>query len=151
MTVMDACSDLSAVDKCLAVIAHGVDGLSDGNFSLAEGAFRLALAAAKMSPPEQGRDLVCLVLLNLSRLRERQNVQDEARRFREQANIQLEQSAHSISNAFFDLLMAAVLMDLGEYRRAISFWEQAIQLGDCKDPIELAHMLSKLGECYTRT
>jgi len=69
---MGACSNLSPVDKCLAIIAHGADALQDGNFTLAEGAFRVALAGAKASPPEQGRDLVPLALLNISRLRQKQ-------------------------------------------------------------------------------
>jgi tetratricopeptide (TPR) repeat protein len=55
-----------------------------------------------------------------------------------------------LPNAFFHLLMAAVLMEFGEYRRAIPFWEQAIQLDDVKDPIDMAHMLARVGECYNR-
>ena len=39
----------------------------------------------------------------------------------------------------------------GEYRRAIPFWEQAIQLDDVKDPIDTAHMLARVGECYNRS
>ena len=54
---MGTCSNISPVDKCLAFIAHGVDALQDGNFTMAEGAFRVALAGAKALPPEQGRDL----------------------------------------------------------------------------------------------
>src|SRR5271157_2708657 len=148
---MGACSNLSPVEKCLAIIAHGADALQDGNFTLAEGAFRVALAGAKASPQEQGCDLVPLVLLNMSRLRQRQDREDDARQLREQANAQLEQSTPSLPNAFFHLLMAAVLMELGEYRRAIPFWEQAIQLDDVKDPIDMAQMLGRVGECYNRT
>ena len=42
-------------------------------------------------------------------------------------------------------------MEFGEYRRAIPFWEQAIQLDDVKEPIDLAHMLARVGECYNRS
>jgi tetratricopeptide (TPR) repeat protein len=42
-------------------------------------------------------------------------------------------------------------MECGEHRRAIPFWEQAIQLDDLKDPIDMAHMLARVGECYNRT
>lgn len=148
---MSTCSNISPVDKCLAFIAHGVDALRDGNFTLAECAFRVALAGAKSFPPEQGRDLMPLALLNMSRLRERQNREDDARQLREQAIAQLEQNRPSLSNAFFHLSMANVLMEFGQYRRAIPFWEQAIQLGDVKEPIDLAHMLAGVGECYNRT
>ena len=147
---MGACSNLSPVEKCLAIIAHGADALQDGNFTLAEGAFRVGLAIAKAAPAEPGRDLVPLVLLNLSRLRQRQDREDEARQLREQATGQLEQNPPCLPNAFFHFSMAAVLMDLGEYRRAIPFWEQAIQLDDVKDPIAMAHMLARVGECYNR-
>jgi tetratricopeptide (TPR) repeat protein len=147
---MGACSNLSPVEKCLAIIAHGTDALQDSNFTLAEGAFRAGLAIAKAAPAEQGRDLVPLVLLNLSRLRHRQDREDDARQLREQANAELEQNAPSLPNAIFNLLMAAVLMDLGEYRRAIPFWEQAMLLDDLKDPVDTAHMLARAGECYNR-
>ncbi len=111
----------------------------------------MGLAIAKAAPAEQGRDLVPLVLLKMSRLRQRQDREDDARQLREQANAQLEQNLPSLPNAFFHLSMAAVLMDLGEYRRAIPFWEQAIQLDGLKDPIDMAHMLARVGECYNRT
>jgi tetratricopeptide (TPR) repeat protein len=147
---MGACSNLSPVEKCLAIIAHGADALRDGNFTLAEGAFRIGLAIAKAAPAEQGRDLVPLVLLNMSRLRQRQDREDDARQLREQATAQLEQNPASLPNTFFHFLMAALLMELREYRRAIPFWEQAIRLDDVKDPIEMAHMLARVGECYNR-
>jgi len=148
---MGACSNLSPVEKCLAIIAHGADALRDGNFILAEGAFRLALALTKAAPPEQARDLVPLVLLNISRLRQKQDREEEARQFREQATAQLEQNTPGLPNAFFHLLMASLLMELGEYRRAIPFWEHAIQLDDCENPIDMADMLSSVGKCYNRT
>jgi tetratricopeptide (TPR) repeat protein len=151
MERMGACSNLSPVEKCLAAIVHGVDALQASNFTLAEGALRLGLALAKAAPEEQARNLEPLVLLNLSRLRQKQDREQEARQLHEQANARLEQNAPSLPNAIFNVLMAAVLMDLREYRRAIPFWEQAIQLDDLKDPIDMAHMLSKVGECYNRT
>jgi tetratricopeptide (TPR) repeat protein len=148
---MGACSNLSPVEKCLAIIAHGADALQDGNLTLAEGAFRVGLAIAKAAPAEQGCNLVPLVLLKMSRLRQRQDREDDARQLREQATAQLEQNPPTLPNAFFHFSMAAVLMEVGEYRRAIPFWEQAIQLDDVKDPIDTAHMLARVGECYNRS
>jgi len=147
---MGACSNLSPVEKCLAIIAHGADALEDDNFTLAEGAFRGGLAIAKAAPAEQGYGLIPLLLLMMSRLRQRQDREDDAHKLREQATTQLEQNPSSLPNAFFHLLMAGVLMDIREYRRAIPFWEQAIQLDDCNDPIHMAHMLARVGECYNR-
>jgi tetratricopeptide (TPR) repeat protein len=148
---MGTCSNISPVDKCLAFIAHGVKALRDGNFTIAEGIFRTALAGAKALLPEQGRDLLPLALLNLSRLRPRQSREDDARQLREQAIAQLEESPPSLPNAFFHFSMANVLMEFDEYRRAIPFWEQAIQLDDVKEPMDLAHMLARVGACYNRS
>ena len=147
---MGACSNLSPVEKCLAFIAHGVDALQDGNFSKAEVAFRLAQAVAT-SAPSEGRDLVPLALLNMSRLRQRQNRENDAQQLRKQAIAQLEENPPSLPNAFFHFSLANVLTGFGEYRRAIPFWEQAIQLEDVKEPIDLAHMLARVGECYNRS
>lgn len=151
---MGACSNLSPAEKCLATILHGVNAMRDRNFNRAEAALRLGLAFAKAAPAEQARNLEPLVLFNLSRLRQRQDRVQEARQLHEQANAQLEQNPPSFPNAPYNLpynlLMAAVLTDLREYRRAIPFWEQAIQLDADKDPIELAHMLRRVGECYNR-
>ncbi len=147
---MSTCSNISPVEKCLAFIAHGVDALRDGNFTSAEGAFRVALAGAKTLPSEHGHDLTALALFNISRLRQSQNREDDARQLREQAIAQLEQNPPSLPNPFFHYLMAKVLMKFGEHRRAIPFWEQAIQLGDVKEPVDLAHMLARVGECYNR-
>jgi tetratricopeptide (TPR) repeat protein len=41
-------------------------------------------------------------------------------------------------------------MDRREYRRAIPFWEQAIQLDEGTEPTGIAQMLWKVGECYNR-
>ena len=147
---MSACANLSPVEKCLATILHSVHALQDRNFNRAEAALRLGLGIAKAAPAEQARNLEPLVLLNLSRLMQRQDRDQEARQFQEQANAQLEQNAPSLPDAPYNLLMAAVLTDLRDYRRAIPFWEQAIQVDEGKDPIGVAQMLKKVGECYNR-
>jgi tetratricopeptide (TPR) repeat protein len=148
---MGACANLSPVEKCLAAIIHGVEALQARNFTRAEAALRLGLAFAKAAPAEQARRLEPLVLLNLSRLRQKEDREQEARQFHEQANAQLEQDTTSLPDAAFNLLMAAVLMDLREYRRAIPFWEQAIQLDESSEPTGIAQMLWRVGECYNRS
>jgi|SRR5580700_6758987 hypothetical protein len=99
---MGACSNLSPVEKCLAFIANGADALQAGNFIKADVTFRLALTVAKSAPAEQGGDLVPLVLLKMSRLRHRQNREDDARQLREQAMAQL----RMIQRAQRDLLVS---------------------------------------------
>jgi hypothetical protein len=99
---MGACSNLSPVEKCLAFIANDADALQAGNFIKADVTFRLALTVAKSAPAEQGGDLVPLVLLKMSRLRHRQNREDDARQLREQAMAQL----RMIQRAQRDLLVS---------------------------------------------
>jgi tetratricopeptide (TPR) repeat protein len=147
---MAECRNLSPIEKCLAFIAHGVGSLQVRNLQKANVAFALALAAAKASPPEQAHSLVPLALLHVSRLRKKEDRHDEARQLREEADLQIEQHSPNLPDAFFNLSMAAVLMDLEEYRRAIPFWEKLIEVDDSKEPLEMAYALSKVGECYNR-
>jgi hypothetical protein len=44
---------------------------------------------------------------------------------REQATAHIEQNAPTMPMPFFHRLMATLLMELGEYRRAIAFFEEA--------------------------
>lgn len=74
---MGACSNLSPIEKCLAFIVHGADALKMATSPRPEVAFRFALAVATSAPSEQGRDLVPLVLLKMSRLRQKQNREDD--------------------------------------------------------------------------
>jgi tetratricopeptide (TPR) repeat protein len=148
---MDACSDLNPVERCWAALFIAFDALRDKNFDRAEKVLRLGLALAKAAPAEQARNLEPLVLLKLCQLMQKQDRKQEANEFQEQATAQLEQNAPTLPNAPCSLLMASALSDLHEYRRAIPFWEQAIQLDEDKDPIDMAHMLWRVGECYNRT
>lgn len=148
---MDDCKGLSECEKCLAVIAHGLDALHKGNLTSAEASFRVALVLAQSASYQQAHDLLPLTLYSLSLLRHRQARADESRQLREQATTRLETIAVSMQTAVFQHLMATVLMDLGEYRRATPFCEQALQLErEWNDPVVMAQMLWRTGECYSR-
>jgi len=149
---MNVCKNLSGWEKCLALVAHGSDALHEGNLASAEASLQLALRLAQSTPPEQAHGLSALALCNLSVLRQRQGRIDDSQQLRTQAKARMDENAVSTQDALFQHLMAIVLMELGEYRRAIPFWEQAIHLeSSSKDPVVIAHGLWRVGECYSRS
>jgi len=137
--------------KCLAVLASGADQLKQGNGAAAERAFAAALLMARPLPPEQVRDISSLALCNLSLLRSRQGRGEEAQQLREQATAGLADGRDCAQDALFHHLMVGALMDLGEFRRAIPFCEQSIQLEkEWNEPDAIAEMLWRAGTCYNR-
>jgi tetratricopeptide (TPR) repeat protein len=136
----------------VAIIGVGSKKLRHGDLKAADVSFRAALALAQQAPPELGRDLLPLALCYLSLLRQRQARTDESQQFREQATTALDNNAAPPQMALVQILMASVLMDLGEYRRAIPFFEQYIQLErEWNNPVALAELLWQVGECYDRS
>jgi tetratricopeptide (TPR) repeat protein len=119
---------------------------------LAEGSFRAALVLAQSTLPDEACELVPLALCNLSLLRQHQGRTDDSQRHREEATSHLQGNSMSMSSALFQHLMAEVLTDLGEYRRAIPFFEKTIQLErESDDPVVMADLLWRVGECYGRS
>jgi len=148
----DDSSSLDPGQVCLAVLARGTLESQRGNFEAAEQLFRIALELAKSAAPEEGRALLPLTLYSLGLLRLRQNRPDDSQKLREQATAQLESGTAGLESALFQNLMAGVLFDLGEYRRAIPFCEQAIELElPQNNPIWMAEMLFRAGQCYSRS
>lgn len=149
---MDNSGDLDPIATCLAMVANGSALVQQGNFPAAERSFAIAIVPAKLAPPDLSRQLLPLVLLNLSFLRQRQNRIEEARRFRADAQPYLEAKIDWMPDAGFQQLMAGVLVKLQEYRLAIPFCEQEIQLEkQWNDPILLGEALRRVGECYGRS
>src|SRR5882672_7016365 len=71
---------------------------------------------------------------------------------REQAAACQSSDASWAQNLMFQNLMANVLSDLGEYRRAIPFCAQSVQLAvDQNDGVVMAEALWRLGRCYVRS
>ena len=144
-------------EVCLHLIASGVDQLRCGNLAVAERAFASAfLASTRGMPAEQGSGLRILAMYCACLSKERQGPADAARPLREQASALLagttgaELPAHLVP--LFQELMAAVLFDLGEFRRAIPFCEATIQhLTDLlHTPTASAAAMWRAGRCYAR-
>jgi len=134
------------------VLAHASEAMQAGDLERAEKALHVALMLAKEAGPEEGRRLLPLTLYHLSLLRKKQKHEDEARKFRELASQVVDKGVVDAAPAPFAQLMANVLMHLGEYRRAIPFWDAALEeRWERNGPTAIAEMLWRAGECYSRT
>jgi len=143
--------ELSPFEERLAVLAHASEVLAAGDLARAEKALHVALMQAKEAGPEEGRRLLPLVLYHLSLLRQKQKQDDEARKFRELASRVVDTGAADAAPAPFAQLMANVLMQVGEFRRAIPFWDAALeQRYERNSPTAMSEMLWRAGECYSR-
>jgi tetratricopeptide (TPR) repeat protein len=140
-----------SLQKCLAIIAVGADSTQTGKLAMAEGAFKMALAGIRSCAPEEATCLALLIQLNQSLLRTNQGRPLEAQELRKEAIGALDSGSARPESAGLCYLTGSVLQILGDYRRAILFWEQAIQLADPNaESDRMASMLHKLGECFSR-
>jgi tetratricopeptide (TPR) repeat protein len=155
----------NTAETCLSVIFTGAKLLKQGDHAKAERAFAAALMMTHLpGPPEPGpREsaaknlaLRALALYNVSRLHLRRGGQDP-RPLREQAAVFLADSAGQERLApdlmrLFQVLMADVLVELGEYRRAIPYCEASIQfMADENNAPATADSMWQAGKCYART
>jgi tetratricopeptide (TPR) repeat protein len=138
-------------EHCFSAIADGGNAIQDDKLEEAENSLNAALQLARTAPQEQGSHLVPLVLFHLSLLHQKQRRDQESQKLREQATDLVDANATQMASAKYLHLMATVLYKLGEYRRALPFWEQAIGLaGEEVDTATMADMLHTMGECYCR-
>jgi tetratricopeptide (TPR) repeat protein len=134
---------------CLGFIRRGADWIQSGNFARAEVCFRLAEKQLELMPPNSARDFVPLVRCHKSLLQSRMGKIDEGKELKESGIALLEENAGSMEAVAFPGAMARILMQLHEYRRAIPFFERAIQR-DLKrnKPIEVGESLERAAHCY---
>jgi tetratricopeptide (TPR) repeat protein len=136
-------------EDSLGVIAHGAKATEEGKFAEADKAFTIATGLAKSAPKEESAHIILLVILNLSLLLQKQRKPDQARKVREQGTVLLDADSDLTESAKYPRQTAEVLHKLGEFRRAIPFWEQTIDSAEQEtDPAAMAAMLQKIGECY---
>jgi tetratricopeptide (TPR) repeat protein len=140
-----------AFQKCIAIIAIGSDAIQTGRLPMAEAAFRAAIAGIQSCTPEEASSLVPLIHLSQSFLLQKQDRSQEAKELRTQATAQLEAITTQPQSRGFVYLTANMLYKLGDYRRAIPYWEQVIQAAESDaDSDEMASALHTLGECFSR-
>jgi tetratricopeptide (TPR) repeat protein len=144
-------SEIDHYQACIIVLERGVKELSQSNLAAAGQLFNLGLQIAEKMPSEMAGGLHPLGLCFLSLLAQRGGDGIRARQLREQVmplvdGISLEQQTVPFHN-----LMSNALIALQEYRRAIPFCEQAIQLvleREQSEPTAVAELLAREGLCY---
>ena len=147
---MEADPSLSDFEKCVTVVCQGYLCLHRGEFDAAQKAFGVGMMLARSLPPEDAADIIPLVLYNVSLLRLRQGRAGESRQIREGVQSQLNESRARMRSSLFQHLMGSVLTGLADYRRAIPFWERAIELKE-NNPIQMGEALWRVGECYGKS
>ena len=134
-----------------ALVDRGANAITSGKFFEAGIALATALALAHMAPESESRFLIPLVCLNQSLLRLKQRKHEDSKKLREKATALLDANEEQIASDRTQRPLANVLYKLGEYRRALAFFEQAIsQSEEDVDPFLMAEMLHKMGECYNQ-
>lgn len=126
--------------------------LARSNLEAADLMFNLALQLAQRTPPEQADGLLPLALCSLGFLKERKGNSQEATQLRERAMPLVDAIPAGKHTVPFHNLMSNALINLHEYRRAIPFCEQAIQLVlERNEPLAIAELLLREGLCYGRS
>jgi tetratricopeptide (TPR) repeat protein len=146
-------------ETCLRMILAGVQLRKRDDPRTAERAFLAALMSTHVPGPagsaSENLGLRALALYNLSLLHLRHH-RDKAGALREQATAFLttkpdKEPLPPQLMPLFQELMAEVLVELGEYRRAIPYCEASIQFQvNASDSAAVAESLWRAGRCYAR-
>ena len=94
-------------------------------------------------------ELRALALYNQSRALERLSQPDDARRCRDEADAQLDEAKAPGAMLAIQDRLADTLIEIGEFRRAIPFCEQAIALSG-RNAIKVADRFWRVGRTYVR-
>jgi len=136
------------VEECYSHTLSGSGYIKGGKLKEAEISLASALQYAKSATLEETAYLAPLVLFHIGTLRRKQN--RDAQTFIQMAIAQLDAHPDQTLPPRFARLMAKVLGQLSDYRRAIPFWEQAIRTADDEtERPDLGEMLYSLGESYS--
>lgn len=142
---------LLKLEILIKVIAQAVDATQRGQLDMAEKGFSSLERIADSEPSTLLRHVKPLALLGLALVRSRQRDPDKSRVLREQAVAIIDDDCKNIPLATFHYFMALEFFRLLDYRNALPFWEIALQHArPDMDPMLVAEMLQKLGECYSR-
>ena len=135
----------------IKVVAQGVDATQRGQLEMAEKGFASLDRIAESESTTLLRHVKPLALLGLGLVREKQGDQEQVRLFRERALAAIDENCKNVPLANFHYFMALELYRLQDYRNALTFWELALQHAKPEmDPMQVAEMLQKMGECYSR-
>jgi tetratricopeptide (TPR) repeat protein len=135
----------------IKIVAQAVDATQRGQLEMAEKGFAGLERIAEAESTTLLRHVRPLALLGLGLVREKQGDQEQVRLLRERAVAAIDEDCRNVPLANFHYFMALELYRLLDYRNALTFWELALQHAKPDmDPMQVAEMLQKMGECYSR-
>jgi len=147
-----ATADLKGLLKMeilLKIIAQAVDALQRGQIPMAEKGFASIRRIAEAEPDEPLAQLLPMMVFGQSLIAFKQEHHEEAQKLREDAAALLSEKCNAIPLATYHYFMALILQRQLDYRRALPFWELALQNAKKDtDPMLMAEMLHEIGECY---
>ena len=136
---------------CLVLLERGLGALRRRNLEEAGQLIELAWQGAVRLPREDTEGLIPLAMCCRVLLEDRRGNAIESRELRGKALPLVDEISAAKQDAPFLNMLAGVLADLGEHRRAAGFYEQAVErvlaLGK---PLVVAELLEKEGVCYSR-
>jgi len=136
-------------EQCLSLIYQGAARMQSGDLAMAEQLFRLAAQEVRPLPPGPAFEFALLVQCHVSVLRQRLGQVEKAKKLHESAMQMLDENQPRMEQIAFPDLMARVLIQLREYRRALPFCERAIQRElEGNDPTAIAGLLARAAQCY---
>jgi len=142
---------LLKLEILIKVIAQAVDATQRGQLEMAQKGFASLDRISDSEPATILRHVKPLALLGLALVCAKKNDQDQARSLREQASAAIDEDCKNVPLATFHYFMALEFHRLQDYRNALTFWELALQHAKPEaDPMLVAEMLQKTGECYSR-
>jgi len=142
---------LLKLEILIKVVAQAVDATQRGQLELAEKGFSSLDRIAESEPATLLRHVKPLALLGLALVRTKQGDQEQERSLRERAVAAIDEDCKNIPLANFHYFMGLEFHRLQDYRNALTFWELALQHAKPEtDPMLVAEMLQKTGECYSR-
>jgi tetratricopeptide (TPR) repeat protein len=138
--------------KVYAFLFQSIEAQHRGNLPTANKLIEIALRLADGMPADEADGFRALGLCSRTLLRKKEDRPDDAAKEREEAMALVDRVSKTDlpQKKIFPELISALLMDLHEYRRAIPFYERAVQHKlEANDPIGVADKLSRQGRCYS--
>lgn len=141
----------TSCDQFLGLVSHASTLRRRGDLGAAERLLASAIGMAPSLPEEYGRNYYILAIGHLALLRKRQDKDEEAAKCRKIVSTLLDAEQPVLEPELFHVMMSHLLEDLGEFRRAIPFFEPAIgALIAANEPLDVAQTLHRMGHCYNR-
>src|SRR6185437_3451511 len=136
---------------CLVLLERGLGALRRRKLVEAGQLLDAAWQGALRLPREDTEALLPLAMCCRGLLEERRGNVIEAAELRARAMPLVDEIAAEKQDASFSNMLAGVLAELGEHRRAAGFYERAVEcMVEMGKPLVAAELLEKEGVCYSR-